>query len=214
MSKLKRPTMQLEVLKPMRYNTRRLLPGETFEAEVKHGKAFMLLKKAKPYRSPEMLEQIPQKLVERVTAPVALYGSSLLEAVYQIGGESVQLGTIVKNAHASSGLTVDQWNLLQADTREALLADELKRLKTEAGEGDGPADETEVPVDEKGEGSEGGEGGESEEDKPDETPELTEAEILAAARAEYKEVVGRAAYGGWDAAKIRENINAFKAKQS
>lgn len=186
----------------MRYNTRRLLPGDEFEASTKHAKLYVLMKRAEFVRDPGELTQIPQRLVERVAPPVTtLYGSSILEATYQIGDQTVQLGEIVKNAHAKSELTPEQWNMLPTDTREALLADELKAMQAAAS----PA-EAETPTTPTVE--------EVKEDDGSKNEKEPVVEDLDATRARYKEVVGRAAYGGWDVAKINEKIAEFQAAQN
>lgn len=54
-----------------------------------------------------------------------LYGSNILPSVSNIRGTPVQLGTIVQRAFDKSGKTIDDWNLLPDNTREALLQAEL-----------------------------------------------------------------------------------------
>ncbi|WP_290777108.1 hypothetical protein [Hoeflea sp.] len=73
------------------------------------------------------------------TAPAAskpaseetLIGSNTLPADIEIAeGQTVQLGAIVMKAHARSGLSVEAWNALPEDEREALLAKEVEHAKS------------------------------------------------------------------------------------
>lgn len=48
----------------------------------------------------------------------SLYGSSIQPATWAVDGKTVQLGTIVAQAHQESGLTSEQWNALPQDERE------------------------------------------------------------------------------------------------
>lgn len=57
-----------------------------------------------------------------------LIGTNELEATYEINGETVQLGTIVAEAHKLFGGTVSEWNNLPDDTRDALIRDQLTRM--------------------------------------------------------------------------------------
>ncbi len=61
----------------------------------------------------------------------ALYGSSSLPAVFDIGGQQVPLGDVVRKAFEATGLTVDEWNALQADDRDSLIADEAAAMTEE-----------------------------------------------------------------------------------
>lgn len=80
-----------------------------------------------------------------------LLGSSVLESSYDIGGEQVVLGDIVRAAFETSGLSVEEWNGMDGDEREALLAAELQAML-------GDADDTD-----KDDGTGGTAGGESQE---------------------------------------------------
>lgn len=63
----------------------------------------------------------------------SLLGSDILPAqVPLIDGVTVQLGAIVQHAHAASGLSIEDWNKLDGDAREALLAASVQQLTTEA----------------------------------------------------------------------------------
>lgn len=66
------------------------------------------------------------------SASEVLYGSSVLPSMLDIGGEQVQLGTLVAAAHQASGLTVAEWNELAAEVREELLADQLALMREHA----------------------------------------------------------------------------------
>lgn len=62
-------------------------------------------------------------------APVeVLYGSSAHQASYDIGGQTYQLGTIVADAHKASGLSVEEWNELEEDSRAGLIDEQLDKL--------------------------------------------------------------------------------------
>lgn len=63
-----------------------------------------------------------------VMEPGSLMGSDVLPALVDIGGQKVQLGTIVASAHTRSGLTVEDWNALAPAVREELLATEIEVL--------------------------------------------------------------------------------------
>lgn len=189
--------------KPQKYGTRRLLAGDTFEVRTKDVKLLVALKRVTEGRPDAAIPAIPATLAAKVKPHESLYGSSVMQSHYDIGGQQVQLGTIVAGAHKLSGLSVDAWNLLPSGERDNLLSDELKRLQDAAA----PAtDETEQKQEEQQQGNAVGA-------MTTATAEGEQTDDIQAARAEYKEVVGRAAYGGWDVAKIRENIEAFKAKK-
>ncbi len=195
--------VMLTATKPQKYGTRRLQAGDVFEARSKDVKLLVALRRAVEGRQEVDIPAIPKSLVERVKPPVieTLYGSSVLESTYQIGDETVQLGTIVANAHKDSGLSVEAWNMLGTGERDEKLFAELKRLQDAAApapedDDEGESEEEEIPPDT--------------DNTTQKTPEELAAEELTAARAKYKEVVGRAAYGGWDVAKINENIEIFE----
>lgn len=62
------PKVKMVALDRMRYGTRRLLAGDTFEAPAAEAKVWMLLKKAKeaPARPPAALAKPPAALVKKV----------------------------------------------------------------------------------------------------------------------------------------------------
>lgn len=57
--------------------------------------------------------------------PVALLGSDQFENSYEIDGDDVPLGDLVGAAYEKSGLTVEQWNELSDEDRDARIGDEL-----------------------------------------------------------------------------------------
>lgn len=62
--------LNMVATKPMRYGTRRLVAGDTFECEPRHAKLFVTLKRAKEHeREKADIPAIPAALKERVTAP-------------------------------------------------------------------------------------------------------------------------------------------------
>jgi hypothetical protein len=224
----------MTALKPMRYNTRRLVAGDTFEARVTDSKVLIALKRASLGRAEGNIPEIPADLVTKIksSSVESLYGSSVLDATYEIGGETVQLGTIVANAHKLSGLTVSEWNMLGTGERDVLLNTELNRLQMEAeasssededdeGEGEGEGEEEEPPAGPTGATGTVGTSGSVlpatvpvVEQAPVTTPApAPEVDALGEARARYKAVLGRAAYGAWDVAKIEEKIAEFEAAQ-
>lgn len=67
---------------------------------------------------------------EQTPQPVAgLLGSDVLGSIIDIGGEPVQLGTVVAAAHQASGLSVEDWNGLVPQIRETLLADQVAAMR-------------------------------------------------------------------------------------
>lgn len=218
-----KPTKQLIATKPFRYGTRHLVAGDTFDARAKDAKLLIAMRKAKEGRETGEIPPIPSGLADRVKpTPPALYGSSILERVYQIGEETVSLGNIVAAAHKDSGLTVEEWNILLTDDREQRIAAKLKEMQDAVA----PADEED---DEEDEAGLTGPSGPSEtetlpvEENPSNTgpsgatgstgpsgPVVSVVDDLAAARAEYKKVIGRAPYNGWDAETLHAKIADFK----
>jgi hypothetical protein len=61
--------MKLIAIKPMRYDTRRLLAGDEFEASNSHGRLLVGIRKAiaSPYRVPGRVAPIPPDLAARIT---------------------------------------------------------------------------------------------------------------------------------------------------
>ena len=60
-----------------------------------------------------------------------LIGSSVLPSDIDLGnGSSIKLGSVVALAHRDSGLSVDDFNALDDDEREARFADVIETLKT------------------------------------------------------------------------------------
>lgn len=58
-----------------------------------------------------------------------LLGSSVQPSTFEIDGKTVQLGTVVADAHAASGLTFEEWNDLPGELREEHIAKAVERLK-------------------------------------------------------------------------------------
>ncbi len=56
-----------------------------------------------------------------------LNGSSTLPATFEIGGDAVQLGTLVAAAHQLRGGTAEEWNALPEAERDALIVAERDR---------------------------------------------------------------------------------------
>lgn len=66
----------------------------------------------------------------------ALLGSSKFESTYEIAGRTVQLGQLVADAHAKSGLTPEQWNSIGEAERDERIAVELRALREAVLEGE------------------------------------------------------------------------------
>lgn len=66
---------------------------------------------------------------------MVLYGTDQLPAHIEIGGEMVQLGTVVAAAHAVSGLSVEDWNGLVPQIRDQLLIEHLEVMRAGAASG-------------------------------------------------------------------------------
>lgn len=64
--------------------------------------------------------------------PVALLGSNNFENEYQIGDETVPLGDLVGGAFEKSGLSVEDWNSLPDEDRDARIAEELAGRNNQA----------------------------------------------------------------------------------
>lgn len=73
--------------------------------------------------------------------PSLLIGSDNFQATYEIGGETVQLGELVRAALAASGHDGVVWNALDTETRDGFIRAELERR-----EADAAPDETEVDL--------------------------------------------------------------------
>ncbi|MFZ5669122.1 MAG: hypothetical protein ACOY4K_06485 [Pseudomonadota bacterium] len=63
--------------------------------------------------------------------PGFLLGSSVLEAILEVGERKVQLGGLVVASQKESGLSVADWNALPEADREAKLAATLERLRAD-----------------------------------------------------------------------------------
>lgn len=61
-----------------------------------------------------------------------LYGTDVLPGMIEIGGDLVQLGTVVAAAHSVSGLSVDDWNGLVPQIRDQLLIEHIEVMRAAA----------------------------------------------------------------------------------
>ncbi|MCH8180258.1 MAG: hypothetical protein IIA02_10810 [Proteobacteria bacterium] len=67
---------------------------------------------------------------EQTQQPIAtLLGSDVLGSIIDVGGEPVQLGTVVAAAHQASGLSIEDWNGLVPQIRETLLANQVAAMR-------------------------------------------------------------------------------------
>ncbi len=80
--------------------------------------------------SPTVAPKTPAKKAEPKIE--ALYGSDKYGPHLQIGGEQVQLGTVVAAAHTASGLSVEDWNALAAADRDALIDQQIAAMTPES----------------------------------------------------------------------------------
>lgn len=60
-----------------------------------------------------------------------LLGSDVHESSYEINGKTYSLGDVVAAAHTASGLSVKDWNELEADTRHDLIDEQLDKLQAD-----------------------------------------------------------------------------------
>ena len=86
--------------------------------------------------------------------PPSLLGSGSHPSSFEIGGQTVALGDVVRAAFARSSIDVDGWNALTAEQREGLIDAELDLMADAADADDAPLDGSEpvpvpAPVDER-----------------------------------------------------------------
>ena len=111
--------------------------GLTLDEAREFGGNVELAEEINPQAKPDDsgLPQIPEGEV--------LIGSSIQPSIVMVAGLEVQLGDVVKAAWQKSGLTVEEWNALDNDPREAFIAAEVDVL--EQG-GEQALEEDEVPA--------------------------------------------------------------------
>ena len=61
-----------------------------------------------------------------------LIGSSKFDATYEIGGQTVQLGTLVLEAHKRSGVSLEEWNKLPDAERDTMIGKVLEEMQAVA----------------------------------------------------------------------------------
>lgn len=94
-----------------------------------------------------------QAATEQKNPPI-LYGSSVLPAIIELhGGLTASLGDVVRESHAASGLSMDEWNALPEAEREARLAETVAGMAAQAAAGEPPAGQAATPL--QGQGPEG-----------------------------------------------------------
>lgn len=70
------------------------------------------------------------------TPPPFLLGSNALPASFELpDGTVLTLGDVVGKAHEASGLSVEDWNALEDNAREALIAETVDKLSSEDDQG-------------------------------------------------------------------------------
>jgi hypothetical protein len=73
-------------------------------------------------KKPASTEQKTTPPIGEAETQLGLHGTNALPAIVEIAaGKSVQLGEIVRAAHAQSGLSVEDWNALPQENRDDLL---------------------------------------------------------------------------------------------
>ncbi|MFK3845742.1 hypothetical protein [Stenotrophomonas sp. NPDC078853] len=88
-----------------------------------------------PELEPGALSVGALSLVPGAPAPGTLLGSSLQPARFEFAdGSELSLGDVVSKAHAASGLSVEAWNELSEDAREAAIAETVQGLTAENAE--------------------------------------------------------------------------------
>lgn len=79
------------------------------------------------------MARAPRKPADK-TATTTLNGSSTLPSEIDLGDErTITLSDLVEKTHAQSGLTVEEWNLLDEDDRDARLEAFAESMRTPAG---------------------------------------------------------------------------------
>lgn len=73
---------------------------------------------------------------------VALLGSSVHPASFEINGKTYALGDVVAMAQANSGMSAEEWNELSEDGRHDLIDEQLDQLAADTN-GDGNVDDSE-----------------------------------------------------------------------
>lgn len=129
--------------------------------------------------------------VTPVADPVEmLYGSSVLPSMIQLAeGNEVPLGAVVIRAHKESELSIAEWNALEADDREARLAEMVETMKSEIAAIEGTED-----------------GDEDADDDDDDAPQLSLSEL----RAKYRKVAGKKAPKSWKEDRLSKEIEALE----
>ncbi|KXJ45886.1 hypothetical protein [Marinobacter sp. Hex_13] len=169
-----------------------------------------------------MAREEPQVPEEK---PEILVGSDSFESSYEIEGQTVLLGDLVRSAFENSELTLQQWNELPDEERDALIEAVLAVMQAAAAgseEGDGDKDQPDTRNVEPGEASteseqtggadagvagesdggdnashEGGAGGSVENAQTDEREQLA---------AEYKERFGKNPHPAMKTENIRKKL--------
>ncbi|MBH1384617.1 hypothetical protein I5T81_07600 [Stenotrophomonas maltophilia] len=68
--------------------------------------------------------------------PLSLLGSNVQPASFELpGGTVLSLGDVVAQAHEASGLSVEDWNALEVEAREALIAETVEKLSGDDDQG-------------------------------------------------------------------------------
>ena len=105
-----------------------LSPNDVYGCDDREGAALINAKFAKlAPEDAEVTHWQPGLDPARVAEPepedddVMLFGSNIFGAHFDIGGEQIQLGTIVVAAQVASGLSAKDWNALPEVARDALI---------------------------------------------------------------------------------------------
>lgn len=88
-------------------------------------------------------EQSPVLSASADDGSTVIYGTDQLPGLVEVGGQMVQLGTVVAGAHAASGLSVDDWNGLVPQIRDQLVIKHLELMRAQVAPAKAPAQEPE-----------------------------------------------------------------------
>lgn len=92
-----------------------------------HVDSFLKIDGFKLYRGEKAAPAAPKAPASK-DVPPALFGSSVHPTSFEINGNTLSLGDVVRSAHAASGLSIEDWNALSEDDRHNRIDAELDRL--------------------------------------------------------------------------------------
>lgn len=157
------PTAEFIWLRGRLFNGKQVVPGDRVD-KATVGKKLYLMWAA---RMIGLATWVAGKLVSSETVAKALIGSNRLASELplfpgQKDGPTIMLGELVRKVFVATGVTVDEWNSISQDDREALLLDGLEGLRYQAAvdakkalgpSGTAPDNPDDPPPDQKGAGT-------------------------------------------------------------